>query len=58
MEQRAEKGSSVCKSFLESYLLLEDVLLDSSPSCLDFFMGFELLPQNLNEEITAQVLDM
>ena len=28
------------------------------PSYLDFFMGFELLPQNLNEEITAQVLDM
>lgn len=53
MEQRAEKGSSICKSFLESYLLLEDVLLDSSPPYLDFFMGFELFPQKLNEEMTA-----
>lgn len=28
------------------------------PSYLDFFMGFVLLPQNRNEEITAQVLEM
>lgn len=28
------------------------------PSYLDFFMGFELFPQNLNEEIMARVLDL